>query len=82
MSEVTESDYQLSGLQEPLSAKALVNHSLGLKFKDIIDANIYTNCEMTCDLDNFNLCETLKVELNEEVFFEKTWKSTVPRIFV
>ena len=42
---------------------------------------IQTKNTMTCDMDNFYLLESLKVLLNDEVFFEKCWEETVPRLF-
>ena len=36
---------------------------------------------MTSDMDNFYLEESMKVFLNGDVFFENTWKDSVPRIF-
>ena len=83
LGEVTDIDYELSGLQDPLTAKAHVKHDLLLNFNKVgAKAKITTDSQMTCDLGNFYLIEDLKVELDDEIFFEKTWKSTVPRIFV
>ena len=83
--EVTESDYDLTGLQDPLTAKVSIKHDLSLTYGATSDqpiaTKVLTNCKMTCDLDNYYLVEHLKVLLHDEVFFEKTWESSVPRIF-
>ena len=82
--ETTISEYKINGLQDPLSANINITHDLHLKFRSStnpIKCKIRTNSSMTCDLDNFHLDEHLKVEMNDEAFYENTYKSTVPRIF-
>ena len=47
-----------------------------------VETEIFTESEMSADLDNFHLKESLTVQLNDETFFEKSWESNIPRIFV
>ena len=47
-----------------------------------VETEIFTESEMSGDLDNFHLKESLTVQLNDETFFEKSWESSIPRIFV
>ena len=47
-----------------------------------VETEIFTESEMSADLDNFHLKESLTVQLNDETFFEKSWESSIPRIFV
>ena len=65
--------------------KVGITHDLSLTYGATSDQPIFTkvltNSQMTCDLDNYYLMEHLKVLLGDEVFFEKTWESSVPRIF-
>ena len=65
--------------------KVDINHDLTLTYgatsDEPIATKVLTNSQMTCDLDNYYLKEHLKVMLDNEVFFEKTWESSVPRIF-
>ena len=85
--ETTKVSYELSN-DNPLDAKALCNHHLTMQYgkttnqSDEIRTEIFTESEMKCDLDNFHLKEHLKVVLNDDIFFEKTWNSSIPRIFV
>ena len=78
-----------------MTAKALCKHHLKMKFGNTkslillseenegnVDTEIFTESEMSADLDNFHLKESLRVELNNETFFEKSWESSIPRIFV
>ena len=85
LGEITESDYEINGKDDPLSAKVLIKHDLHLKYRSTseepIATKVYTNSEMSGDLDNYYLKEHLKVELNGEIFHEQTWKNTIPRIF-
>lgn len=86
LGEVTQSCYELTGLQDPTSAKVTITHDLNLDY-DVTSgqpfkSRIMTESQMTCDLDNFYLKEHLKVIIDDtETFFEKTWNETVPRIF-
>ena len=83
--EITESNYELTGLQDPMSAKAVIKHDLSLTYgatsNQPIATKVLTNSQMTCDLDNFYLTEHIKVLLNNEVVYENTWESNIPRIF-
>merc|ERR550519_1755857 len=80
--EITESDYDLTGLQDPLTAKAAIKHDLSLTYGATSDqpiaTKVLTNCEMTCDLDNYYLMKHRKVLLDGQVFLEKTCESSVP----
>ena len=54
-----------------------------MKFgKSDVETEIFTESEMSADLDNFHLKESLRVTLNNDEFFGKTWESDIPRIFV
>ena len=80
--ETSNSSYQLSK-EDPLTAKALCKHHLKMKFgNENVETEIFTESEMSGDLDNFHLKESLTVQLNDETFFEKSWESSIPRIFV
>ena len=80
--ETSNSSYQLSK-EDPLTAKALCKHHLKMKFgNENVETEIFTESEMSADLDNFHLKESLTVQLNDETFFEKSWESSIPRIFV
>jgi hypothetical protein len=85
MGETSKAVYSLKGLGEPLTAKAHIERHISLKFEassdHSTDAEIYTSNTMTSDMDNFHLEENMKVFLNGDVFFENTWKDSVPRIF-
>ena len=85
--EETETLYELHGLQDPCSAKVEIKHDLHLNFEaskledHAIKSRILTRSQMRCDMDNFYLDETLQVFLDGQVFFDKTWSQSVPRIF-
>ena len=91
MGEKTTATYSLKGWEDPLSAKAEIEHILTLDFgpnssngaetTPPIKADIKTQSVMTSDMDNFHLEENIKVCLNGELFYENSWKQSVPRIF-
>lgn len=85
MGEVSESIYELDGIRDPTSAKAVCKHNLRLDYdassENPIKTEIVTESTMSCDLNNFHLDESIKVTLNGESFYEKVFISTVPRIF-
>ena len=90
MGEKTTATYSLNDMEDPLSAKAEIEHFLSLQFGTNssndettvpIKSEIKTQSVMTSDMDNFHLEESLKVCLNGELFYENSWKQSVPRIF-
>ena len=92
MGEKTTAIYSLKDREDPLSAMAEIEHSLTLNFGTNssnggetsalpIKSEIKTHSVMTSDIDNFHLEENLKVSLNGELFYENSWKQSVPRIF-
>ena len=88
MGEKTTATYSLKGWEDPLSAKAEIEHILTLDFgpnssngAETTKSEIKTQSVMTSDMDNFHLEENLKVCLNGELFYENSWKQSVPRIF-
>ena len=88
MGEKTTATYSLKDREDPLSAKAEIEHYLTLNFgsnssngAETTKSEIKTQSVMTSDMDNFHLEENLKVCLNGELFYENSWKQSVPRIF-
>ena len=88
MGEKTTATYSLKDREDPLSAKAEIEHYLTLNFgsnssngAETTKSEIKTQSVMTSDMDNFHLEENLKVCLNGEKFYENSWKQSVPRIF-
>ena len=91
MGEKTTATYSLKDREDPLSAKAEIEHYLTLNFGSnspngaettaTIKSEIKTQSVMTSDMDNFHLEENLKVCLNGKLFYENSWKQSVPRIF-
>ena len=88
MGEKTTATYSLKDREDPLSAKAEIEHYLTLNFgsnssngAETTKSEIKTQSVMTSDMDNFHLEENLKVCLNGKLFYENSWKQSVPRIF-
>ena len=78
--------YTLCGKDDPLSATAECKSDLELEFL-VSDptkrqkTKIKTEQKMTCDSENFYLTESLKIILNDEDFFQKSYNSIVKRNF-
>jgi len=79
--------YSIEGNKDPLTAKAEVRHNIEMQYFASNDQRrqkieISTFNQMTADEENFYLNEDLKVRLNGEPFFDKTYTKTIPRNFV
>ena len=83
--ETSESTYELDGIRDPTSAKVICKHNLRLDYDASSETPIKTEVTsvsiMTCDLNNFNLDESIKVTLNGESFYENSYITSVPRSF-
>jgi hypothetical protein len=83
MGEMTENEYQITGLDDPVSVSANCKRNLRLDFNDSnIQTQVKTDSKMTCDLDNFYLMDKMQVMLNGQEFFTKQRTNVVPRRFV
>ena len=65
---------------DPLSAHVQCEWELTVGREDW-DTKLITNSEMTSDLDNFYLINTMTAMYNGEEIFTKTWNEEIPREF-
>lgn len=65
---------------DPLSAHVQCEWELTVGREDW-DTKLITNSEMTSDLDNFYLINTMTAMYNGEEIFTKTWSEEIPREF-
>ena len=85
MGEKELATYSIKG-QDPGSAKVTIFHEVNYHF-DVGSSSpqkvkIHTNSEMSGDEADFILKNDLRVELNGEPFFERSFDERVPRINV
>lgn len=88
MGERCVAEYTIRSEEDPTKVDANCKHNIQMEFnagksnQKATKVDIFTDSNMTCDVDSFYMVDKLDILLDGQEFFTKQWKKTVPRQYV